>query len=82
MAGTLLYGSGNSRGNPEVHVGHPHGQDIFLAEESSTQIVFDTIGIFPVDRLVEIKFHDFALFYHLVIRILLPARVVVLCITA
>ena len=44
----------------KVHVGHPHGQHIGVAEDLLAQVVFNAVGISAIDDLVEIVFHHFS----------------------
>ena len=41
----------------EVHVGHPHRQNVGIAEHLLAQIILNAISISAIDNLVEIVFH-------------------------
>jgi len=50
---------GNERGRQEVHIGHPHGDDISSSEDFFSEIVFYATGIFPVDLRIKIPHQGF-----------------------
>ena len=41
----------------KVHVGHPHGQHIGIAEDLLAQVIFNAVGISAINGFVEIVFH-------------------------
>ena len=44
-------------GGLKVHVGHPHGQHIRIAEDLLAQVIFNAVGISAINGFVEIVFH-------------------------
>ena len=42
------------RGNPEIHIGHPHRQQIRTPENILQTVVFHTIGVPTVNHLIKI----------------------------
>ncbi len=48
----LLEGIDHRRGGAEIHIGHPHGQHVFVIV-----MPFDAAGAAPVDEFVKVKLH-------------------------
>ncbi|KAF5029623.1 hypothetical protein DSECCO2_646660 [anaerobic digester metagenome] len=42
---------------PEVHIGHPHRNDLFIAEEEFAQIVFNACRIAAVNNFIKVVLH-------------------------
>jgi hypothetical protein len=48
----------NKTWSSEIHISHPHRDNILLSEYLFPQIVFDTIGPFPFNLLIKIPMHQ------------------------